>query len=127
MLNWPGAVGATPDTIRAAIFAGEADKRDQEGLVVREDGRFLGLVKFGKVWRITSGDFVGAGSKVDSQLVRTSSLGQAIAPKKGVLKILPGNNGAECTWQEALALGLHFIGQGSMPSGFAWWRGHEGA
>ena len=127
MSDWPDAVGVSADTIRATIFAGQAAKNTMDVLLVREDGRILSLTKIGKVWRASSGEFIGNGSKVDSQLVRTDSFGRPILPKTGVLRIFPGNNGAECTWQEAIVITLHFAGLGDNPPGLQWWHGEKSA
>ena len=127
MFDWPESVGANADSIRAAVFAGETAKITADFLITRDDGRFLELAKIGKNWRVASGDFTGNGSKIDSQIVRVDSAGRPIVPKKGILRFLPGNNGAECAWQEAIEIGLHFVDLGRMPLGFTWWWGERGA
>ncbi|UVO54424.1 hypothetical protein [Sphingomonas sp. SUN039] len=122
-VDWPEHVAVNSEAIRAAVFAGEATKKTSVDIfLVREDNRFLNLAKIGKSWRAASGEWAGNGSIIDSEIVRTDHAGRPMAPKKGIVRLLPGNGAAEFSWRDALDIGLHFVELGNLPLGFAWWR-----
>lgn len=124
--DWPDTLALSEDTIRAAIFASVASKLDPGGYLVREDDRFLYFENLGDGLRLSSGDFVGAGSIIDSMIVRTDKVGNPVAPKRWFWqRMIAGSNGAECSWKETIDIALHFAGLKPLPPGFAWWTGEK--
>jgi hypothetical protein len=122
LFGWPDAIGVNADSIAAVFLSGELSREGCDGVIVRPDGRFLEFTTLGKAWRLTAGDFSGDQSRNDSVIVRLDEVGRPILPRNGILRILPGNNGAECNRHEALGVALHFIELGQLPPRLIWWR-----
>ena len=123
-IGWPEPVSFSESALRAVLFDCMADKKNIcDALVVNRDQKFLQLESFDEAVRLTSGNFTGEGSRISSVVVRCDDFGTPIPPKQGIRRWLPGkNNDVICSWQEALAVSLHFVGHCPMPSGLAWWE-----